>query len=180
NPFGPHHCITYFGSVHAFQTNSRGASKTLVTTMRSVSFTVLFFISDLRLFHTFKNYIQLFKTLFPELPIADRPVADSLDRLWPEGEDTLSSTLGLGHKPRPHQVGDMFRNHLLRQCKLFGQAVHRGMPAGEPLDHRSPGRIRQSRKCCTQPIHNHMVVYFRWMSSGHFPTPVFCSLSSEA
>src|SRR5208337_4622662 len=26
-PFGPHHCITYFGSVHAFQTNSRGASK---------------------------------------------------------------------------------------------------------------------------------------------------------
>ena len=27
-PFGPHHCITYFGSVHAFQTNSRGASKT--------------------------------------------------------------------------------------------------------------------------------------------------------
>src|SRR5579872_621023 len=43
-PFGPHHCITYFGSVHAFQTNSRGASKTLVTTDRSVSLTVLFVI----------------------------------------------------------------------------------------------------------------------------------------
>src|SRR5271155_3541977 len=39
-PFGPHHCIMYFGSVHAFQTNSRGASKTLVTTIRSVSLTV--------------------------------------------------------------------------------------------------------------------------------------------
>ena len=35
-PFGPHHCITYFGSVHAFQTNSRGAfEKLLVTTIRS-------------------------------------------------------------------------------------------------------------------------------------------------
>src|SRR6202048_5466214 len=49
-PFGPHHCITYFGSVHAFHTNSRGASKILVTTIRSVSLTVLFVISDLLLF----------------------------------------------------------------------------------------------------------------------------------
>src|ERR1700761_5790570 len=49
-PFGPHHCITYFGSVHAFQTNSRGASKILVTTIRSVSFTVLFVISGTPLF----------------------------------------------------------------------------------------------------------------------------------
>src|SRR5271169_263064 len=49
-PFGPHHCITYFGFVHASQTNSRGASKTLVTTIRSVSLTVFFVISDLRFF----------------------------------------------------------------------------------------------------------------------------------
>src|SRR6202044_3648622 len=46
-PFGPHHCITYFGSVHAFHTNSRGASKILVTTIRSISLTVLSVISDL-------------------------------------------------------------------------------------------------------------------------------------
>src|ERR1700745_856635 len=49
-PFGPHHCITYFGSVHAFQTNARGASNTLVITIRSVSLTVFFVISDLRFF----------------------------------------------------------------------------------------------------------------------------------
>src|SRR5580704_17398780 len=49
-PLGPHHCITYFGSVHAFQTNSRGASKTLVTTIRSVSLTVFFVISELHFF----------------------------------------------------------------------------------------------------------------------------------
>src|ERR1700756_1590891 len=107
-PFGPHHCITYFGSVHAFQTNSRGASKTLVRTIRSVSFTVLFVISDLSFFHLIQNHTQLVETLFPELAIANRPVADRLYRLWPKRADTLSSTLPLDHNPRPPQVGNMF------------------------------------------------------------------------
>src|SRR5271170_91860 len=66
-PFGPHHCITYFGSVHAFQTSSRGASKTLVTTIRSVSLTVFCVISDLLFFHLIYNHIQFVETLFPEL-----------------------------------------------------------------------------------------------------------------
>src|ERR1700689_2067052 len=89
-PFGPHHCITYFGSVHAFQTNSRGASKTLVTTIRSVSFTVLFVISELLFLHLIYNYIQFVEALFPELAIANRPVADCLYRFWPKPADTLS------------------------------------------------------------------------------------------
>src|ERR1041385_7802145 len=72
-PFGPPHCITYFGSVHAFQTNSRGASKTLVITIRSVSLTVLFVISDLLFLHLLYNCIQLVEALFPEPAIADRP-----------------------------------------------------------------------------------------------------------
>src|SRR6202050_2369535 len=54
-PFGPHHCMMYFASVHAFQTNSRGASKTRVIVIRSVSLTVLFFISDLLFFHLLHN-----------------------------------------------------------------------------------------------------------------------------
>src|SRR6202162_2321249 len=107
-PFGPHHCMMYFGSVHAFQTNARGASKTLVTTIRSVSFTVLFVISDLLFLHLIYNYIQLVEALFPESAIADRPVADCLNRLWPKRAYTLSSTLRLDHHPRPHQVGNMF------------------------------------------------------------------------
>src|ERR1700728_3317674 len=107
-PFGPHHCITYFGSVHAFQTNSRGASKTLVTTMRSVSLPVFFVMSDLRSFHLIQNHIQLVETLFPESAIANRPVADCLYRLWPERAHALSSTLLLDHNPRPHQAGNMF------------------------------------------------------------------------
>src|SRR5579863_5952819 len=89
-PLGPHHCITYFGSVHAFQTNSRGASKTLVTTIRSVSLTVLFVISDLRFFHLIHNHLQLVEALFPEPAIANRPIADRLYRFRPQRAHTLS------------------------------------------------------------------------------------------
>src|SRR6476646_3921326 len=49
------------------------------------------------------NCIQPVETLFPQLAIADRPVADCLYSLWPERADTLSSTLCLDHNPRPHQ-----------------------------------------------------------------------------
>src|SRR5437867_8809069 len=107
-PFGPHHCITYFWSVQAFQTNSRGASKTLVTTIRSVSLTVLFVISGRLFLHLIYDYIQFVEALFPEAAIADRPVAYFFSRLWPKPAHTLSSTLRLAHNPRPHQVGDMF------------------------------------------------------------------------
>src|SRR5271154_5639168 len=107
-PFGPHHCITYCGSVHAFQTNARGASKILVITIRSFSLTVFFVISDLRLFHLIHHHLQLVESLFPESAIADRPVADCLDRLWPKRAHTLSSTLRLDHHPRPYQIGNVF------------------------------------------------------------------------
>src|SRR5258708_21026566 len=77
-PFGPHHCITYFGSVHPFQTNSRGASKTLVTTIRSISLTAFFVISDLLFLHLIYNCIQFVETLFPEPAIASVGIADML------------------------------------------------------------------------------------------------------
>src|ERR1700733_8461617 len=50
-PFGPHHCMMYFGSVHAFQTSSRGASKTLVIVIRSTSPPVFSVISCLLFLH---------------------------------------------------------------------------------------------------------------------------------
>src|ERR1700689_5936430 len=89
-PFGPHHCITYLGSVHAFQTNSRGASKSRVTTIRSISLLVLFVISDLLFFHLIHHHFQFVETLFPEPAIRSRPVADGLDRPRPERAHTLA------------------------------------------------------------------------------------------
>src|ERR1700689_3066212 len=94
-PFSPHHCITYFGSVHAFQTSSRGASRILVTTIRSISLTVFSVISDPLFLHLIYNHFQLVETLFPESAIGKRPVADCLYCLWPKRAHTLSSTLGL-------------------------------------------------------------------------------------
>src|SRR5262249_45828089 len=140
-PFGPHHCMMYFGSVHAFQTNSRGASKTLVTTIRSISLTVFSAISDLLFLQLIYNDFQLVEALFPESAIADRPFTDCLYRLWPKRAHTFSSTLRLDYKTGPHQVGNVFRNHLLRECKPFCQPMHRGRPIRESLDHRSPGWI---------------------------------------
>src|ERR1700694_5168874 len=78
-PFGPHHCITYCGSVHAFQTSSRGASKTRVITIRSVSLTVLLVITTSVFLHLIYDHIQFVQTLIPESAIADGPVADCLD-----------------------------------------------------------------------------------------------------
>src|ERR1700683_528780 len=107
-PFGPHHCMMYFGSVHAFQTSSRGASKTLVMVIRSISLPLFSAISGLLFLHLIYDYFQFVETLFPESAIANRPVADCLDRLGPERAHTLSSTLCLDDNPRPNQVGNMF------------------------------------------------------------------------
>src|SRR5665213_888660 len=106
-PFGPHLCMTYFGSVHAFQTNSRGASKTRVIVIRSTSLAVFFVISHPFFLHLIYNRIQFVETLFPESAIAESPVADCLNRLGPERAYALPSTLCLDHNPRPHQVGNM-------------------------------------------------------------------------
>src|ERR1700733_15298712 len=106
-PFGPHHCITYFGFVHASQTNARGASKTLLITIRSVSLTVFFVISDLGFFNLIQNRIQPVETLFPESAMADPRAPDYSSRLSPKRAHAISSTLGLDHNPRPHQVGNI-------------------------------------------------------------------------
>jgi hypothetical protein len=50
---------------------------------------------------------------------------------------------------------------------------------GESFDHCSPGWIRQSRKGCTQSIHNRMVVDYLAMSSVNFAISDSCSLVPE-
>src|ERR1700753_1988942 len=107
-PCGPHHCFTYLESVHAFQTNSRGASKTLVIVIRSISRAVFSAISGLLFLHLIYYHFQFVEALFPESAIADRPVADCLDGLRPKRAHTLSPTLGLDYNARPHQAGNMF------------------------------------------------------------------------
>src|ERR1700733_7659368 len=107
-PFDPPHSIKYFGPSQPSKPNTRGASKILVTTIRSISFTVFFVISGLLFLHLIYDHVQFVEALFPESAIAKCPVADCFNRRWPERAHTLSSTLCLDHNPRPHQVGNMF------------------------------------------------------------------------
>ena len=65
----------FYSHLECLLKNRKGASscfKALVTTIRSVSLTVFFVISDLLFFHLIHNHIQLVETLFPESAIANR------------------------------------------------------------------------------------------------------------
>lgn len=42
---------------------------------------------------------------------------------------------------------------------------------GQPFDHGPAGGIGKSRESCVQIIHNHMVVYWPWMSTVDFGVP---------
>src|SRR5258708_34974385 len=83
-PCGPHHCAICFGSVHAFHTRSRGASKTRVmTNSRSgggvvgLFFSVMFLLLVLQLVQII---VQAFEALIPETAIVLHPVRDLLER----------------------------------------------------------------------------------------------------
>src|SRR5262245_2053819 len=95
NSFGPHQRIKCSGSVHAFQTNSRGASKTRVrTSSRSVDFVegsfflaAMLFLLGFQLLVLRLAFLQLaqvlvqtVEALLPVTAIAPHPVGDLLER----------------------------------------------------------------------------------------------------
>src|SRR6201996_3190353 len=69
-PLGPHHCITYFGSVHAFQTISTGASNTFAMVIRSTSPALMLVIVYLLLLELVYDRFEFVQALFPETTIA--------------------------------------------------------------------------------------------------------------
>src|SRR5579859_3985068 len=78
--WGPHHWARYFGSVHAFQTSSRGASKTRVRLSSLVSTSLflavmagMFLLLPLQFAQIFVEPIE---ALLPELAIFTDPVGD--------------------------------------------------------------------------------------------------------
>src|SRR6266849_6140898 len=90
-PFGPHHCAMCFGSVHAFHTRSRGASKTRVAVIsRSVVLLSTLFLtavaamSLLLVFQFGQIGIQPIKAVFPEAAIVLDPIGNVLQRLGVE------------------------------------------------------------------------------------------------
>src|SRR5262245_48616090 len=92
--FGPHQRIIRSGSVHAFHTNSRGASKTRVMTISlsavfvelligsAMLFLLGFRLSVLRLafLQLAQILVQTVEAFFPVTAIAPNPVRDLLER----------------------------------------------------------------------------------------------------
>src|SRR5580704_3168894 len=82
NPFGPHHFTICVGSVHAFHTSCRGASKTRETTISrsdvfstdvfALALATMFFL--LFLLNFLQVLFETIKTLFPKLAVRFHPV----------------------------------------------------------------------------------------------------------
>src|SRR6266852_5213579 len=82
NPCGPHHCATRFGSVHALNTSSRGASNTRVSTNSCASFAMTFPVAMLYplFLYVSQIVIETIKTLRPKLLVVRYPIGDILER----------------------------------------------------------------------------------------------------
>src|SRR5882757_6275883 len=76
NPFGPHHCATCLGSVHASQTSSIGALIRRVSVIWRVAvlfFVCIFFIFSLQCVQIFFQRIQFY---CPEFPVLFNPICN--------------------------------------------------------------------------------------------------------
>src|SRR5713101_99968 len=82
NPCGPHHRATSFGSVHALNTSSRGASKARVSTNSCSSFAIMFPVAILFLLflHVAQIVIQPIEALRPKFLVVRYPIGDVFER----------------------------------------------------------------------------------------------------
>src|SRR5579864_2280976 len=83
NPVGPHHCARCFGSVHACQTRSRGASSTRVPVIAIGSARSMLFLALTRALLGLQDLeiiIEAIEPLLPEPAIFRQPVVNRLER----------------------------------------------------------------------------------------------------
>src|SRR5260370_27966453 len=102
NPWEPHHTATHFGSVHALNTSSLGASKTRVSTRLSSFFVMMPPVAMLfpRFLYVAQVVIQTVKALRPEALVVRYPIGDVLER---RGGDPAGPPLRL--TPARNQAG---------------------------------------------------------------------------
>src|ERR1700704_271094 len=133
NPRGPHHCATRFGSVHALNTSSRGASNTRVSTSSWPSFAMMLPVAILFLLFLYvaQIVIQPIEALRPEPLVVSQPIGDVLER---PGSDPAGPPLCLA--PACNQTG-MFQ-HLevpgdggQAHRKGSSELRHSGLPGGQ-------------------------------------------------
>src|SRR6267143_3223975 len=101
-PCGPHHCVTRFGSVHALNTNSCGASNTRISTSSWRSFAMMLPVPMLFLLFLYvaQIVIQPIEALCPEPLVVSHPIGYVLER---PASDPAGSPLRLA--PTCNQTG---------------------------------------------------------------------------
>src|SRR5262249_37149597 len=162
--FGPHQRIKCSGSVHAFQTNSRGASKTRVMTssrsgdfaegsffLAAMVFLLGFRLSVLRLafLQLAQILVQTVETLLPVAAIAPHPVGDLLER---PRRDPAGPPLGVApplNQSRLLQHLEVLRDGGKTHLERLGQLPDRRLAFGQTLQDRAPSRIGDGGQCDT-------------------------------
>src|SRR5215510_852533 len=162
NSLGPHQRIKCSGSVQAFHTSSRGASKTRVMTISrpadllselsffaAILFLLGFRLSVLRLafLQLAKILVQTVEALLPVATITPHPIGDLLEgtRRDPAGPP-LSVAPALDQSSLLQHL-EVLRNGWKAHLEWLGQLPNRRLPLGQTLEDRAPSRIGDRRQC---------------------------------
>src|SRR3989442_9798787 len=100
NPCGPHHSRTHFGSVHALNTSSLGASNTRVSTNSCASFAIVFpaAMFPLLFLHVSQIVVKTIETLRPKALVMSQPIGDVFQR---RGGDPAGAPFGFSPSGKP-------------------------------------------------------------------------------
>src|SRR5438445_5934052 len=128
-PFGPHQFTMCFGSLHNFQTSSRGASNTRLAAISRAAVSLLFATAAdiflLLFLQIGEVFVETIECVFPEAAVVRDPVGDLLERAGVEAARTP-----LRVAAARDQAGMLRDFEVLRDCrqahvKWLGQPCYR-------------------------------------------------------
>src|SRR5262249_1894071 len=146
-PRGPNQRATCSGSVHAFQTSSRGASKTrVIVNSRSTGVSAI----ALRLQGT-EVVVEAVQAGLEELPGSRQPTGAG-----PPGRPPLGGAPP-GHGPRVLQRLQVLGHRLNRDREGPGQLVDRRLAVGQALEDRPAGGVGKGREGGAELVDRHVI-----------------------
>src|SRR5258708_2519258 len=160
-PLGPHHTLICFGSVHAFQTISRGASNMRVMTISRSDTASLFLFAATGFSFPFLclNFaqvrVQAIEALFPEFPVALDPAGNILERRRFEPAGTPLRLAAASDEAGGFQHLEMLRYRRKAHLERLRQVVHGFFPRSEPGENCAPGMIGKGGESAAEAIGGH-------------------------
>src|ERR1700690_1791266 len=160
---GPHHFARCFGSVHALNTSSRGASKTRVISIsRSAKFAAALFpallaaMFPLLLFQRLKIVIQTIEALIPEAPVAIDPVGDLFERHGPKAAGPSLRLTAARNQPGAFEHFEVLGDGRRADDEGLGEFLDRGLALGEARHDGSPSGVGEGGEGECEAIDRHL------------------------